>query len=89
MIIPGVMLTDAQLAKEKVRFMLFLTWIQVSLSNIHPQGNTAFENKDYHSARDFYAEAIRIDPSEYRYPLNKSIANLNLERSEWLRISTT
>jgi len=60
MIIPGVMLTDAQLAKEK--------------------GNTAFENKDYHSAQDFYAEAIRIDPSEYRYPLNKSIANLNLER---------
>jgi hypothetical protein len=63
-----------------------LAWIQVF---IHPQGNVAFENKDYHSARDFYATAMQIDPSEYRYPLNKSIANLNLERSVCLCICDT
>jgi hypothetical protein len=57
------------------------------MSYNYPQGNVTFENKDYHSARDWYARAIQIDPSEYRYPLNKSIVNLNLERSECLGIS--
>jgi hypothetical protein len=32
---------------------------------------------------------MQIDPSEYRYPLNKSITNLNLERSVCLCICKT
>jgi hypothetical protein len=57
------------------------------INYIYPQGDAAFKNKDYLSARDWYSTAIQIDPSEYRCPLNKSIVNLKLERSEYRTLS--
>ena len=44
------------------------------------KGNEAFESKDYGIARILYSQAMKIDPSQYIYPLNSSITNLKLER---------
>ncbi|KJA18768.1 hypothetical protein HYPSUDRAFT_205131 [Hypholoma sublateritium FD-334 SS-4] len=44
------------------------------------KGNKAFEAEDYATARLLYSQAMKIDPSQYIYPLNSSIANLKLER---------
>ncbi|KJA18991.1 hypothetical protein HYPSUDRAFT_168621 [Hypholoma sublateritium FD-334 SS-4] len=43
-------------------------------------GNDAFSDGDYAVARLLYSQAMEIDPSQYLYPLNSSIANLKLER---------
>ncbi|THH20180.1 hypothetical protein EW146_g1123 [Bondarzewia mesenterica] len=44
------------------------------------KGNIAYKTKDYVSARDHYTNAIRLDPSEYTYSLNRSMANVKLEK---------
>ena len=44
------------------------------------KGNKAFESKDYVTARLLYSQAMKIDPSQYIYPLSNAIANLKLER---------
>jgi tetratricopeptide (TPR) repeat protein len=43
-------------------------------------GNIAFEKKDYQLACTYYGEAMQMDTTDYRYPLNRSMANLKLQR---------
>ncbi|KAF7972103.1 hypothetical protein HWV62_18926 [Athelia sp. TMB] len=43
------------------------------------KGNDAFKKNHFEAARTHYTEAMRLDPSDYRFPLNRSIAHLKLE----------
>ena len=45
-----------------------------------PQGNIAFKAEDYATARSLFSHAMAFDPSNHIYPLNRSQANLKLER---------
>ncbi|KAF8259302.1 hypothetical protein EI94DRAFT_1669012 [Lactarius quietus] len=44
------------------------------------KGNVAFKAKDYATARSLYSHAVAFDQSNYLYPLNRSFANLKLDR---------
>ena len=44
------------------------------------KGSEAFKSKDYGIARLLYSQAMKIDPSQYIYPLNCAMASLKLER---------
>ncbi|KAL6299885.1 hypothetical protein BKA93DRAFT_819723 [Sparassis latifolia] len=46
----------------------------------HLQGNAAFQHENYFEALEHYAEAMQSDPTNYIYPLNRSMANLKLKR---------
>ena len=69
----------AELCKEKVR--LPPSWPTLAALISPPrQGNIAFKAKDYTTARSLYSHAIVFDQSNHLYPLNRSQANLKLER---------
>lgn len=44
------------------------------------QGNEAFKAHDFDAARASYSRAMELDPAEFVYPLNRSMANLKLQR---------
>ena len=69
----------AKLAKEKVRLPPSYPKYQLLLSHTL-QGNIAFQAKDYGTARSLYSHAMAFDQSNCFYPLNRSQANLKLER---------
>jgi tetratricopeptide (TPR) repeat protein len=46
----------------------------------HFKGNEAFKNGDYATAEALYSSAINADPSNHVYYLNRSMANLKLQR---------
>ena len=69
----------AKLAKEKVCLPPSYHKSQ-PLSSHTLQGNIAFETKDYGTARSLYSHAMAFDKSNHLYPLNRSQANLKLER---------
>ena len=69
----------AKLAKEKVCLPPSSPKSQLPFSHT-PQGNIAFEAKDYCTARSLYSHAMAFDQSNHLYPLNRSQANLKLER---------
>ena len=69
----------AKLAKEKVCLPQSYPKSQPLLSHTL-QGNITFEAKDYGTARSLYSHAMAFDKSNHLYPLNRSQANLKLER---------
>ena len=46
----------------------------------HTQGNAAFRQAKYDEAVALYTEAMRKDPSESTYPLNRCMAHLKLQK---------
>ncbi|KZP23668.1 SET domain-containing protein [Athelia psychrophila] len=44
------------------------------------KGNDAFKTADFEAAHSHYTQAMLMDPLDYRFPLNRSIANLKLKR---------
>ena len=71
----------AKLSKEKVRLHPCHGGLSLAaLISPTPQGNIAFEAKDYATARSLYSHAMAFGQSNHIYPLNRSQANLKLER---------
>ena len=57
----------------------------LSIPSSHTQGNAAFRQAKYDEAVALYTEAMRKDPSESTYPLNRCMAHLKLQKCVSLR----
>lgn len=73
----------AEQAKNKVKLTLFVRATASTeahlLLRLLAQGNEAFKQQKYPLALAHYSTAVKLDPSAFTYPLNRSAVHLKLQ----------